>query len=135
MSKGYSGLSGRGGSSGIGAISEKQVDSVMNPTTKTEFVEKLEVLAEIGQAGYETVAKTTEWEKYGKSRTYLKVDAYRESDGRFHHSFDYGYFDNVSGSYVASTRNDLYSANYDLGGNNKITVSDVVEALKKKKKK
>lgn len=78
----------------------KLVNRVTNPTTKDDFIARLKVIGEVGEPSYKTVVKTTDWNNYGKSRTYLKIDAYRESDGKYHHSMDYGYYDNNTKSYV-----------------------------------
>ena len=84
------------------------INQVTNPTTKGDFMLRLEVIAEVGQPTYKTVAKITDWDNYGKSRTYFKVDAYRDSDGRLHHTNEYGYYDNKAKKYVATNKyNDM----------------------------
>lgn len=44
--------------------------------------------------------KVNLWEKYGKSRTYIKVVETRENS-RHYTERDFGYIDNVAGKYVA----------------------------------
>ena len=77
----------------------KEISRVKNPQTKEDYMLRLDVIAEVGEAGYSTVSSKRDWENYGKSRTYLKIDAYREQDGKYHHSRDYGYYDNVNKKY------------------------------------
>lgn len=103
-----SGAAARGGGGGIssgdkgGKLLNNLLSNVNNPSTKQDYILKLKVIAEHGENGYNTEVSISDWEKNGKSRTYLKINAYREGDGKFHHSKDYGYFDNKSNSYESS---------------------------------
>ena len=121
-------MGGRGSSSGIGA----RYNSVMNPQTKDDFVSKLKVIGAHGQPGYNLSVSTSDWEGYGKSRTYFKIDAYREGDRKLHHSMDYGYYDNRSKKYVASKKYNDLSGNvvYSASGTS-LSKADISAALKK----
>lgn len=58
----------------------------------------------------------SDWEKYGKSRTYFKVLETREhSTHRIYR--DYGYIDNMTNEYHAG-RNDVFGG-YSLHGNSR----------------
>lgn len=120
-------MGGRGGSSGISSGYSK----VMNPKTKDDYVKRLKVIAANGQPGYTVSVNTSNWDNYGKSRTYLKLYMSRESNGKAHHSQDYGYFDNNSQKYVPSKSHDLSSSNFYSASGSVMTKSEITNALKK----
>lgn len=64
--------------------------------------------------GYHYVASVSNWENYGKSRTYFAI---YESRNNSKHSkkISYGYYDNQKNVYVAEKYNDLL-ANYTVSG-------------------
>lgn len=81
---------------------------------KEQLIAKMEKLAEIAKCDgwhYEVVAK--EWNNYGKSRCYLSIIETRRNS-KHYAKYDFGYYDNKSGAYVAGRR-DLKSS-YDLSG-------------------
>lgn len=124
--------SGKGGASGVAALTS----GVLNPKTKTDYVTRLKVIAEYGQPGYALDYSISNWEKGGKSRTYMRIEAYREYDGKLHHYQDYGYYDNKTGEYVPNREKNLGSSNiYDASGNEKITESKVSQTIAQLKKK
>lgn len=127
-------MGGRGSASGISTVFQRDLGRLNNPETKADFVFKLDVISEIESATYKYYAKETDWENYGKSRTYFKINAYRRSDGEFHHSKDYGYFDNKSGKYVPNQYGDLSWKTLNAGGNS-VTEKEILEAIKRVKKK
>ena len=125
-------MGGRGGSSGGSGAS---YDKVMNPVTKEDYTTRLKVIAAVGQPRYKTTVSISEWENYGKSRTYFKLNMYREGDGKLHHSQDYGYYDNKAQKYVQTHKyKGLSGKLIDASGNNVLSKSDVTSALKKIKK-
>lgn len=126
-------MGGRGSASGAGNV-PKQISSIKSPQTKSDFIARLSVIAELGAPGYNTVASVSDWEKYGKSRTYFKISAYRESDGKYHHEIDFGYYDNVSKTYNPSRSNSLEGSVFSASGS-KATDKEIAEALKKIKKR
>lgn len=86
--------------------------------TKAEAIKRLETIIENSSTHdyceFDIVAK--DWQNYGKNRTYLSiVERSKDSKVSKHYkSKDYGYYDNVSGQYVAG-KNDLTN-NYTFGG-------------------
>lgn len=127
-------MGGRGGYSGTAEYkAQEDFKRFSEPKTRADYILRLEVLAEVGMPGYRTTSSVSDWENYGKSRTYLKINAYRESDGKFHHSQDYGYFDNQSGEYVrgrAGTNRLDYEHQYNASGNRAITDDEIKKAIK-----
>lgn len=123
-------MGGRGASSGISA----GYNRVTNPKTKDDYVDRLKVIAANGQPGYTVSVSTSNWENYGKSRTYLKLNMNRESDGRAHHSQDYGYYDNKAQKYVPSKSHDLSSSNFYSASGSIMSNQEISAALKKIKK-
>lgn len=132
------------GSSKAGGTSNTSVKStverIKSPKTKQDFLDKMEVMVELSksQDRYTYSIKTSDWENYGKSRTYLKILEKRTSDGKPHGEYDYGYFDNKSGKYVSSRSNNLDGRGfYNIGGNG-VSDADLERATKavlKRKKK
>ena len=50
-------------------------------------------------AGYDRKVATKDWEKDGKKRTYIKIYCYT-ANGRYKGSYDMGYIDNVTNTYI-----------------------------------
>lgn len=124
---------GRGGGS---SVSTGKASSILNPTTKQDYLNRLQFISDYGSAGYKSSVSTSEWENYGKSRTYMKINFYRESDGRLHHSIDYGYYDNKANSYVKSSKSPkTLSGNLYSAGGDKLTEKEVKQFLKTRKRK
>lgn len=67
-----------------------------------------------GDGTYKYTANIRNWENYGKSRTYFTVIETR-TVGKHYAKYDYGYFDNIAGVYVKTTKNDL-DENLDVRG-------------------
>lgn len=119
---------GGGGSGGAKIVSQMK-SRISNPQTKQDFIDRLQVMVELGSGGYKVNASIRDWTNYGKSRTYLKVNAYRGSDGKFHHSQDYGYYDNVAQKYVKSSSHNLDGTFFDLDGS-KVSDAELDSAIK-----
>ena len=122
------GSSKAGGGGGISANSKQVQDTVArikSPSTKQDFIDKMEVMVELSksQDTYTYSIRTSEWENYGKSRTYLKIAETRASDGKPHGERDYGYYDNKTNTYVKpKSSNNLNGREfYSISGD---TVSD-----------
>ena len=62
---------------------------------------------------YDYEIRTSVWEKYGKSRTYVKIIETRRYS-KHYATYDFGYIDNVDDSYHAG-RSDAFGT-YDLSG-------------------
>ena len=99
-------MGGRGSTSGKAGGNEKQVNSMMSrigePTGKQDFIDKLEIMVEASNANQDVSEyrlSTSEWENYGKSRTYFKV--YESRNGKSRSVSDYGYYDNKAQKYVS----------------------------------
>lgn len=97
-------MGGRGGSSGLGGkYSEKNIHKRMN-----------QIINASGNDGsYIRRVSLSDWEGYGKKRTYIKVYETRKNSKRSV-SYDYGYVDRQTNKYVAG-KNDM-EKNYNLGG-------------------
>ena len=122
------GSSKAGGGGRISANSKQVQDTVArikSPSTKQDFIDKMEVMVELSksQDTYTYSIRTSEWENYGKSRTYLKIAETRASDGKPHGERDYGYYDNKTNTYVKpKSSNNLNGREfYSISGG---TVSD-----------
>ena len=122
---------------------QKKIASVMQrikePTTKQDFIDKMEVMAEIGnlQGIYNYTVQTSDWENYGKSRTYFKIKETRAYDGKTHGEMDYGYYDNKTNKYVKSRSNDLDTSKfYSISGSSveDSAIKYAVSAVLKRKK-
>lgn len=137
-------MGGRGSSSGKATSNEKQVNSMMSrigePTGKQDFLDKLDIMVEASNA-YQDVSEyrlsTSEWENYGKSRTYFKV--YESRNGKSRSVSDYGYYDNKAKKYVSPPKkgHDLTS-NYvfSISGSelNDTQIANAAREVIKKKK-
>lgn len=64
--------------------------------------------------GYAYEAVVSDWEKYGKSRTYFSIIETRKNS-RHYKKISYGFFDNVTGTYMAEKYNDL-KKNFTVSG-------------------
>ena len=86
--------------------------------TKQEIIERLNKVCEASQNDRFTIeARITEWENYGKNRTYFKM-VETSSVTKHYQAIDFGYFDNKKGVYVAGQRDLEAETVYDFGGNN-----------------
>lgn len=82
--------------------------------TKIYAIKRLETIVKHSEGGnyhYEVVA--SDWEGYGKKRTYLSIVETRENS-KHRAERKYGYIDNISGEYVPDT-NDL-EKNFTFSG-------------------
>lgn len=85
-------------------------------------LEKLVAASQTGDETYHTEIKISEWNNYGKSRTYFSIVRTRENS-RHYEKLDCGYFDNQSEEYVAGKGRDLSEDSvYDFGGNNLVSL-------------
>ena len=93
--------------------------------TKEMILKRLETLANASQvATYNTEIKVSEWENYGKSRTYFSIVRTRENS-KHYEKLDCGYYDNKSNVYVAGKHRDLSEKTvFDFGGNNKVVFAE-----------
>lgn len=89
------------------SLINQMYERVKNPKTREDYILALQVVSSVEDGRYRYEFDASDWNKYGKSRTYFSVDAYRKSDGKHHHMNDYGYFDNVSNTYVPSRTKSL----------------------------
>ena len=89
------------------SLINQMYERVKDPKTREDYILALQVVSSVENDRYRYEFDASDWNKYGKSRTYFSVDAYRKSDGKHHHMNDYGYFDNVSKTYVPSQTNSL----------------------------
>lgn len=81
---------------------------------KEQLIKRLEMLAGLRDGdGYHCEISVNDWQKYGKDRTYFAVIETRDCSKRYV-KYDCGYYDNVSGKYVAG-KCDIESG-YDLRG-------------------
>ncbi len=86
----------------------------MTETTKSGIIEMAEdrmYSSKYINAGIERKVVAKDWEKDGKSRTYIKINCYSLA-GNYKGSYDCGYWDNVASEYVAPTRH----GGYDIVG-------------------
>lgn len=69
--------------------------------SKDELIGRLNKIEEADKVGggFNRLAKITEWNNYGKSRTYLKMVETREGSKHYNEK-DYGYYDNTNNLYV-----------------------------------
>lgn len=76
---------------------------------KEQLIRMLEAIAEKANShdnGYHYEVSVSEWENYGKSRTYFAI--YETRDHSKHNKkTDYGYFDNQSGKYFPKKYADI----------------------------
>lgn len=85
--------------------------------TKQEIIERLNKVCEASQNARFTIeARITDWENYGKSRTYFKL-VETSSETKHYKALDFGCFDNKKGVYVSGQRDLEAETVYDFGGN------------------
>ncbi|MCC8047320.1 MAG: hypothetical protein LIP12_17840 [Clostridiales bacterium] len=82
--------------------------------TKEDAIKRLEVIMEHSKSDlYHHEVKATDWEKYGKNRTYLSI--VETKSGTTHYKkFDYGFIDNLTGEYHPGNKD--INDNYTLRG-------------------
>lgn len=87
-------------------------------TVATKMIDKItaELKNLIADASdvYDYRISTSVWEKYGKSRTYVKIIETRRNS-KHYATYDFGYIDNTDDSYHAG-KNDAFGP-YGLNGN------------------
>lgn len=90
------------------------------PSAKEQLTYKLDAIGKSKGAKYEVLS--VDWAKNGHDRTYLKL---REigADGK-PKTYDYGYFDNVSGEYVPNKYRDINELAKNIPVNSENKVSD-----------
>ena len=115
-----------------------QAQRISNPSTKQDFLDRANFIAEVSEnSAYNYDVSVSEWQNYGKDRTYIKLNQYNSSDGSLRQAIDMGYYDNVKNEYVKGrTKNsDSMQGNlWNLQGSQKYTDSDIAEFLKNRKK-
>ena len=138
MAKGNrGGKVGAGGAEG-GADYSVQARKISNPSSRQDYIDRAEFIGQISEnVSYKYDVSVSEWQNYGKDRTYIKLNRYYSSDGTLRQSIDMGYFDNAKNEYVKGrTKNsDSMQGNlWNLQGSQKFSESDIAEFLKNKKK-
>lgn len=136
-------MGGRGSGSGFGGGTSKaekdvakRVTSIANPSSKSDYIERAKFIAQVSENdSYKYEVQTSEWQNYGKDRTYIKMNQYFQ-DGKFRSQMNFGYYDNVKKEYVKGGKNsDSMSGNlWNLQGSKKYTDSDIANEIKKNKK-
>ena len=123
---------------GGGADYSAQARRISNPSSRQDYIDRAELIGQISEnVSYKYDVSVSEWQNYGKDRTYIKLNQYNSSDGTLRQSIDMGYFDNAKNEYVKGrTKNsDSMQGNiWNLQGSQKYTESDVAEFLKNRKK-
>lgn len=124
-------------SRGGGGSTSQKAERILSPSTRQDFIERAEFIASVSSyGGRKYTVSTSDWEKNGKNRTYININEYDASDGKFRAKKDMGYFDNVSNSYVSGRggNNDLNERNvWNLAGSKKYGKNDIEDFLKTKK--
>lgn len=137
-------MGGRGSSSGkttggTSAQVTKTINRISEPKTNPDFIDKLRVMVEASNARQDVSEYrlyTSEWQNYGKSRTYYKV--YESRNGKQRGEYDYGYYDNNANKYVPpkAKGNSLDSQSiYTISGSklDDAEISGAIKSLIKKK--
>lgn len=129
------------GKAGSGASAQvtKTINRISEPKTNQDFIDKLKVMVEASNAKQDVSEYrlyTSEWQNYGKSRTYYKV--YESRSGKQRGEHDYGYYDNNANKYVPpkAKGNSLDSQHiYTISGSklDDAEISDATRSLIKKK--
>lgn len=134
---GSSGMSG-GGRSGNSVSFSQQASRIANPSSKQDFIERAEFIGNVSEnAAYKYDVSTSDWQNYGKDRTYIKLNQYNASDGSLRQSMDMGYYDNIKNQYIEGRgkNSDSMTGNlWDIQGSQKYSETDIADFLKKKKK-
>lgn len=75
-------------------------------TLKDVIIDRMELMCKDGnEAGvFHFEVYVTDWCKYGRDRTYLKIVKTRKHS-KMYQEYDYGYYDNISEIYVAGKHN------------------------------
>lgn len=79
--------------------------------TKIEILEKLNAIAEIGNAscnGYHYEVKANDWNNYGKNRTYFSIVETRDFS-KHNKEKKYGFYDNAADNYVGNENDFQYT--------------------------
>ena len=99
-------------------------DTDVSTSDKANLLSKLDSIGKSKGTNYEVLS--VDWAKNGHDRTYLKL---REigADGK-PKTYDYGYFDNVSGEYVPSKYRDINELAKNITVNSENNVSDSANA-------
>lgn len=87
--------------------------------TKQELINRLQTIVD-NSTTYdycEFEIKTSDWEKYGKSRTYFKIveKSTNLAISKHYKEKSYGYYDNIANEYVPDKYGDANN-NYTFGG-------------------
>lgn len=82
-------------------------------TLKDKLIAKINFIIKNASDIYSYSASINDWENYGKSRTYFSIWE-KATNSRHNIKFDYGYFDNQTGTYIPG-KLDL-QRNYSVGG-------------------
>ena len=90
-------------------IKMKKIDEIMEKLKEIVAQERTDI-------GYNYKIVATDWEKYEKNRTYIKVVETRDCSSHYK-VYDFGYVDNINNEYVANRNNDA-TKRYTLGGMN-----------------
>ncbi|MEY8396203.1 hypothetical protein AALB64_15535 [Lachnospiraceae bacterium 45-P1] len=80
---------------------------------KEQLIAKMELLTSLANKAYDYKISVSDWENYGKSRTYFKIYETRKNS-RHNVIYDCGYYDNQKDVYVPGKK-DL-TKNYTLSG-------------------
>lgn len=134
---GSSGMSG-GGTSGNSASFSQQASRIANPSSKQDFIERAEFIGDVSEnAAYKYDVTTSDWQNYGKDRTYIKLNQYNASDGSLRQSMDMGYYDNAKDQYVEGRGKNAEAMKgnvWNIQGSQKYSETDIADFLKKKKR-
>ena len=126
-------MGGRGGSGGFSGGVNADYNRVMNPKTIQDYSLKQDVIIEYGNnndATYEYVDASRDWENYGKSRTYFKINVFRRDDGKLHHSIDNGYYDNKANKMVDNAKYSNFTDDKLWLRGSSLSEKDIKETLK-----
>lgn len=87
---------------------------------KNDYIERIKKIESASQVdGYERKAVISDWNNYGKSRTYFSIVETRENSKHYAKK-DYGYYDNAADKYIAGKSSLDGDFAYDFGGNEKV---------------
>lgn len=101
---------------------DANVNTDISTSDKSELLSKLDSIGKSKGAKYEVLP--VDWAKNGHNRTYLKLRE-TDADGK-PKTYDYGYFDNVSGEYVPNKYRDINELAKSIPVNSENKVSDSV---------
>lgn len=127
-----------GGRSGNSASFSQQASRIANPSSKQDFIERAEFIGNVSEnAAYKYDVSTSDWQNYGKDRTYIKLNQYNASDGSLRQSMDMGYYDNAKDQYVEGRGKNAEAMKgnvWNIQGSQKYSETDIADFLKKKKR-